>query len=911
MPITIFDSLYDTRPQLLETWDELKTRFNSPVITKDKYGAWMYSAAVFIPGTTRSNANVQYCSILIADIDKSSPEAVNGLCEVVEENNIEAAFHTTHSYKSALGDGVCKSRILFTLSRDVEPHEWDPLWCGFQVFIENVSECKLDPQCRDPSHAYFAPSAERPEDCLVWFFEGEPLDVDFLLELSPKEPREPSAFRAPSPEVLSRVESSVRYQLAKRLLEAMAPAIEGDGGDNRTFVAACVGHDYALTEEEFWPLLVEYNKRCRPPWNEDELAKKLENAYKYSSLPQGWRLVGEGQDDIVEEEDIKKLVTRMLKSERKAPLGRTMRSMLNGSPLISHDPKQTLMKIGRLLGDAFPQAFPKQLAGLFEKSIEATEAEGEKDASKRFRDVTLDALMTHIRTAQEDHQAQEAARRLQIQDVLALKYARAFRAIDVARATPYTDDEIVKFREEFDRHEGDKIWIVRHCDSYYFRVDDQYVGPFGSDAWNAAATYLSPVPDLSLYDYTQYGRRPRSMASLVEEYGVVAHQVIVDMARQKSRYDPDTFTMYEAPCPIRTKYIQPHKHDNVDRWILLLCGCDTALYERLLDWLASMLTLRQPTAALVLYGKAQTGKSLMGNALSRLFTTAGATEIEDVSGNFNSKLAKCPVTMADETVPQENRQPNTRLLRKLITAHQRTFRRKFIPDAELIGAMRLIMTANNLEGLISFENVTEHDVEALCERFLLIKIDSDAPKLFLDSLSPAEREEITRYHAIAEHVLWLSENRKVTPGSRLLVEGFQDSELRRALRSGTGVRPEVVEFVGNWVIGKQLHRTEHHPLVHILQDGTPAALMTVHTLKEHWKSLVGDNVPRLTQLRKALEALSEPKQVRVQSRNYWQLDMAAIKDFALMQGFDEAQFDTGLRNLGLLPKLPVGTLPIK
>jgi len=911
MSITTFESLYDTRPHLLQTFKDLTAPFKDPVITKDKYGAWMYCASVFIPGTTRGNANVQFCTLLIADIDSSSEESVEGLLERLIDSGIEFAFHTTHSYKAGLRDGVCKCRILFPLSRHVEPHEWDPLWCGFRVFIEE-SGCKLDPQCRDPSHAYFAPSAERPEECLVHYEEGFRVDVELLLEISPKEARKQTTFKEPSPELLARIESSVRYQLAKRLLEAMSPAVEGQGGDNRTFVAACVGHDYALTEEEFWPLLVEYNKRCEPPWDEEELKRKLSNAYKYSTLPQGWRLVGEGQDDVVEAEDVKKLITRLLKFEKTAALGRTMRSMLSGEALVAHDPTQTLLKVGQTLGRYFPQAFPKQIAALFEECIEATEALDAKNTQKRFRDITLDALMTHIRTAQEDRQALEAARRLQIQDVLALKYARAFRAINVARATPYTDEEIVNIRKKFAREaEGDKVWIVRHGDSYYFRVLEQYVGPFGRDAWNAAATYLSPVPDIALYEYTPNGKRARSMSSLVEEYGVVAHKVVVNMTKQTSTYDSNNFIMYEAPCPIRYDILEAQPHHNVDQWLLHFCGSDTRLYERLLDWLATFLKLEQPTAALIAYGKAQTGKSLLGNALSRLFTDAGPTEIEDVSGNFNSHLAKCPVTMADETVPQENRQPNTRLLRKLITAHHRTYRRKFIPDAELIGAMRLIMTANNLEGLISFENVTEHDVEALCERFLLIKIDTDAPKRFLDSLSKEDRRDITHGYAVAEHVLWLAQTREVKAGQRLLVEGFQDSSLREALRSGTGVRPEVVEFVANWICNKQLHRAEHHPLVYAMPDGTMAALMTVHTLKEHWKTLVGDNVPRLTHLRKALEALSFPRQVRVKSRNYWQVDIESIKQFALSQGFDEDEFTLGMRNLGLLPQLAPGTLPIK
>lgn len=61
-------------------------------------------------------------------------------------------------------------------------------------------------------------------------------------------------------------------------------AIEGEGGDHHTFVAAAIlTHDYALTEAEAWPLLLEWNAKCRPPWNERDLRAKLRGADKYAS----------------------------------------------------------------------------------------------------------------------------------------------------------------------------------------------------------------------------------------------------------------------------------------------------------------------------------------------------------------------------------------------------------------------------------------------------------------------------------------------------------------------------------------------------------------------------------------------------------------------------------------------------
>ena len=890
MKFTCFATLYDTRPRTYSGWSEFVEQLNRPTITSNKHSVMLYSAAVYTDGAaTRSNANVSHVSMGIADLDNCVESRVMDLLCEVANGGLAALFHTTHSFAEGVAQGKFKCRIIFPFDRIVEPDEWDRVWAGLREFCIQLAGCEIDPACKDPSRSYFFPSAPRAEDCMVEEFQGLPLEVDMLIELAPPDAARTS-FQAPSPEALSRIESSTRFQLARAFLSTYEAAVEGDGGDHRTFRAACVGNDFALTKEEFWPLLLEYNTRCIPQWPEDELEKKLDNAIQYAGMPQGWRLVDEGADDAVTVDDITKLIAKLQKSESRAPTGRIMRAMVGGLPLTGRKPSDTLWSISDTLAQAFPQAAPKQLAQLFETSIEATD----------HRDINLDAFSTLIKGQQEDLQAVGAASRLQIHDAVASRYSQAFRAIGVMRRTPYTDEELETFKKQFPNPgESNQLWIVRHDATHYFRVGDQYVGPFNKDSFNAGKTLLSPSK-VDFDEYSERGKRPRSMLSLVDEYGTVAHKVILDMTAQKSSYDAETFTMIEAPCPRRD--IEPQYHHNVDRWVSALCGGNNELYARFLDWLACVPKLEQPICALVVYGAAQTGKSLLGSALARLYTTSGPTEIEDIVGNFNSMLAECPVALADETVPREAGKPNTRLLRKIITQHDRTFRRKNIPDAKLIGALRLVMTSNSLEGLIyQHDELNDHDIEALCERFLLVHVKNDAAKIFLDSLSPEARYNITHYTAIAEHVLWLWKNRKVTHGKRLLVEGFQDSELATALKAGTGLRPEVIEFVAEWLVNPQkIVKPNHLPTTHQLPDGRVVALMSAKTLKEHWESLLGDKakVPRLRNLTRALEALSVTMH-RIGTRTYDELDLKAIRKYAIDLGIDGGEFDEGMRRLGL------------
>jgi hypothetical protein len=67
-------------------------------------------------------------------------------------------------------------------------------------------------------------------------------------------------------------------------LEHVAPAIEGQGGDQHTYNVACMGvRDYGLSEPTTTSLMLQhFNARCEPPWSADELQKKVENAEAYA-----------------------------------------------------------------------------------------------------------------------------------------------------------------------------------------------------------------------------------------------------------------------------------------------------------------------------------------------------------------------------------------------------------------------------------------------------------------------------------------------------------------------------------------------------------------------------------------------------------------------------------------------------
>lgn len=101
--------------------------------------------------------------------------------------------------------------------------------------------------------------------------------------------------RAPTPAELSRVQERARSYLAK-----LPPAVEGQGGDKQTFTAAChLVLGFGLSPADALPLLREYNERCRPPWVEADLVRKLHEADRRPG-PRGTLLRLSAQPDLGE-----------------------------------------------------------------------------------------------------------------------------------------------------------------------------------------------------------------------------------------------------------------------------------------------------------------------------------------------------------------------------------------------------------------------------------------------------------------------------------------------------------------------------------------------------------------------------------------------------------------------------------
>lgn len=72
------------------------------------------------------------------------------------------------------------------------------------------------------------------------------------------------------------------------LTEDAEPAVEGAGGDHQTYAVACMVKDFGISREKAVELMYEhYNERCSPPWNYDDLEKKVNSAYRSAQSATG------------------------------------------------------------------------------------------------------------------------------------------------------------------------------------------------------------------------------------------------------------------------------------------------------------------------------------------------------------------------------------------------------------------------------------------------------------------------------------------------------------------------------------------------------------------------------------------------------------------------------------------------
>ena len=86
------------------------------------------------------------------------------------------------------------------------------------------------------------------------------------------------------------------FERASRYVDTLPVAISGSRGHDALFRVVCVlVNGFALSDEQAWFILQEYNARCQPPWSQRELRHKLSEVRKVSHLNPLGHLLSKGE----------------------------------------------------------------------------------------------------------------------------------------------------------------------------------------------------------------------------------------------------------------------------------------------------------------------------------------------------------------------------------------------------------------------------------------------------------------------------------------------------------------------------------------------------------------------------------------------------------------------------------------
>jgi len=513
----------------------------------------------------------------------------------------------------------------------------------------------------------------------------------------------------------------------------------------------------------------------------------LSNAVAYEPTP-------EGVSDVVVASTAARLRARLARIPATEPIKEVARRVLQGEPIAEAGDRHRAMRdVTWWIADAYPDLPVGVLEAVLAPSLAAAGEDGPQPSAARK---AYEGGVAKLRQARR-----ERARRSQLHE----------------GESPWTSEdlhEIAKI-QGWSAQDLPRRWLVQKDSTIYVLGPEGYLGPFSKDeASTAIVTLLARAP-VDLYRPTEKGGwQAKAVPEILRGHGSVAAEVVADLTVQRSSFDPATATMREAVRPLRD--LTPTRSPVVEGWLSSLVDADEDALSRLLDWLACAPDCSRLLCALYLSGARGAGKTLLAMGLARLWTEGPPVELERILGDFNEDLAAlCPVVLGDEGLPRTWRgKATTAALRTMVSVHSRTLSRKYRAPAQLRGALRLILAANNDLLLDSTEIVTREDLEAVAQRFLHVAV-SPAASDYLAGLGPDVRAQLVQGDEIARHVLWLWTERPVEPGGRFWVEG-DVSAMHRLLLGGSRWTSLVCEFLVRYLQDPQ--KLENHLPGHVRRE---------------------------------------------------------------------------------------------
>lgn len=566
------------------------------------------------------------------------------------------------------------------------------------------------------------------------------------------------------------------------------------------------------------------------------------------------------------------LARRVFEGDRDA--ARAIKAVVKGEPFAEPGDRESAMyRMASAIARQWPDLDVASVSRHFMASIAIMSKEAPECPTIKDLEGKLRRCVTRIAEDQASRDREAAERAKARSEEHAARIQDAFGG---KRSHPYTEEELDLFKAGGFAGK----WVVQSGSGWYLYKDGRYMGPVRKEEVQGAAhKNLAPASTAGVDTVTWNEREgtssTKSPERLLHEYGTHVSRVVIDMTAERSHLDIERDALVEAPCPLRD--IQPRYDGRIDRWLRAMAGSKS---ESLMDWLAVLPRLEEPTAALYLEGPPDAGKSFLIQGLARLWSEASYTRFKDAVSDFNERMLSCPLLGADETISRDKlKGEGTGIIRELIQGRGFMLHRKYQGKAHVRGAIRLIIAGNNRHLLDTGEELMANDTKALCERILYIEARQEAVNV-LRSFGKEARRGMVDGDGLAAHVLWLRDNRHVEVGSRFLVEG-QASELTSTLVTSYGLRSAVCHWLVSYLMERGLMDNLADRPVRVAGG---RLLVTYNGLMKNW-DMYGTNEkpPTVGRLRKALAPLKEDRRRKLKDGTGRYVNYHEVKLFELLQ----------------------------
>lgn len=328
-----------------------------------------------------------------------------------------------------------------------------------------------------------------------------------------------------------------------------------------------------------------------------------------------------------------------------------------------------------------------------------------------------------------------------------------------------------------------RVLIQRGTEIYVLTHRTGYEGPYIKQASAFTPQLLAP-----------WGIDEAATARALELHGLLAKNVVFSLGLGSSVHAIDMGTLRIASARPEVTFTAK-EHKDVAAWL------ESFDDPALIDWVACAPDPDKAVCGLGVYGPPAVGKSLLAVGLARLWgngTPANPHEVFET--NYNASLAKNAILHIDEYTPNKFGQPVSAILRQIIGTYNQALSVKHAQPISLEGYTRVILTGNDQLPLALNEDLGRQSQEALAERILVI----EATEHVAETLAKYDAN-LFKLHKIAEHALWLNQNREIKKAKRFWVQGNLGNMLNQLL-----ITNKPTTNIGEWLIRFVLDMTEPH-----------------------------------------------------------------------------------------------------